>query len=173
MMTDALLAYFHYVAIFLLFAFLTVEAMILRVALDAHAVRLLGRVDRWYFAGAMLVLVSGLSRIFWGAKGAVFYSANPIFYTKIVLFIAIGILSIPPTIQFIRWSKRLVADAPFEPDALVPKQGAKFVATGAFHAGSFAAGPASNAAWAAFSRAKFASICGLPARYCFGHRICV
>ena len=115
MMTDALLAYFHYAAIFLLFAFLTVETMLLRVALDANAVRLLGRVDRWYFAGAMLALVSGLSRLFWGAKGAGFYSANPIFYGKIILFIAIGILSIPPTVQFIRWSKQLATDANFMP----------------------------------------------------------
>ena len=114
-MTDALLAYFHYTAIFLLFAFLTVEAMLLRVALDANAVRLLGRVDRWYFAAAMLALVSGLSRLFWGVKGAGFYSGNPIFYGKVVLFIAIGILSIPPTMQFIRWSRQLAANAAFVP----------------------------------------------------------
>ena len=46
MMTDALLSYFHYSAIFLLFAFLTVEVMLLRNPLDAATVRLLVRVEK-------------------------------------------------------------------------------------------------------------------------------
>ena len=114
MMTDALMAYFHYSAIFLLFAFLTVEVMLLRNPLDAATVRLLVRVDRWYFAAAILTLVSGLMRFFWGVKGAGFYTANPMFHIKVTLFVAIGILSILPTLQFIRWAKKLAADAPFE-----------------------------------------------------------
>lgn len=114
MMTDALLAYFHYSAIFLLFAFLTVEVMLLRNPLDAAMVRLLVRVDRWYFAAAILALVSGLMRFFWGVKGAGFYTANPMFHIKVALFVTIGILSILPTLQFIRWAKKLAADAPFE-----------------------------------------------------------
>ena len=72
MMTDALLAYFHYSAIFLLFAFLTVEAMLLRNPLDANTVRLLARVDLWYFAAAILALASGLMRWYWGLKGSGF-----------------------------------------------------------------------------------------------------
>ena len=114
MMTDALLSYFHYSAIFLLFAFLTVEVMLLRNPLDAATVRLLVRVDRWYFAAVILALVSGLMRFFWGVKGAGFYTANPMFHIKVTLFVAIGVLSILPTLQFIRWAKKLAADAPFE-----------------------------------------------------------
>lgn len=78
MMTDALLAFFHYSAIFVLFAFLTVEAMLLRNPLDANTVRLIARVDLWFFGAALLTLVSGLMRLFWGAKGSV--SIRPIRY---------------------------------------------------------------------------------------------
>ena len=108
MITDALLAYFHFSAIFLLFAFLTVEAMLLRNPLDAAAMRLIARVDMWYFAAAILAVVSGVMRMFWGAKGIDFYTANPMFQIKAGLVIAIGILSFPPTMQFMRWSKKLM-----------------------------------------------------------------
>ena len=115
MMTDALLAYFHYSAIFLLFAFLTAQAMVLRNPLDASAVRLLARVDLWFFAAALLALASGLMRLYWGAKGVGFYTANPVFHVKMAVFIAIGILSLPPTLQYIRWARKLKVDARFEP----------------------------------------------------------
>lgn len=110
MISDALLAYFHYSAIFLFFAFLTVEAMLLRNPLDASTTRLIARVDMWYFAAAILTVVSGLMRLFWGAKGVGFYSGNPVFHIKTGLVIAVGILSFPPTMQYIRWAKRLDED---------------------------------------------------------------
>ena len=50
---DALLAYLHFTAIFLLFAFLTVEVLLIRGALDQPSVRILGRVDLWYFGSAI------------------------------------------------------------------------------------------------------------------------
>ncbi len=115
MIFDALLAYFHYTSIFLLFAFLTVEAMLLRNPLDAAAARLMVRVDIWYFAAAMCALASGLLRLFFGVKGAAFYGGNPVFYVKIVLFAAIGILSVWPTRTFIRWRRACNADAHFVP----------------------------------------------------------
>jgi putative membrane protein len=115
MMTDALLAYFHYSAIFVLFAFLTVEAMLLRNPLDANTVRLIARVDLWFFAAAILVVVSGLMRLYWGTKGFGFYSANPAFHVKVALVMAIGILSFPPTMQYLRWARALKADVQFVP----------------------------------------------------------
>lgn len=113
MMTDALLAYLHFSAIFLLFAFLTVEAMVLRNPLDANAVRLIARIDLWYVAAVLLALASGLMRFLWGAKGAEFYSGNPMFYVKVALFVAVGVLSVWPALQFRRWSALLAADAAF------------------------------------------------------------
>ena len=70
---DAGLAYLHYIAIFTLFAFLVVEVMMIRGPLDARAIRLLGRVDLWYFGAAIGVLATGFLRLSLGAKGAEFY----------------------------------------------------------------------------------------------------
>src|SRR6187549_762178 len=104
---DALLAYLHFTAIFLLFAFLTVEVMLIRGTLDATAIRLLGRVDIWYFSCAFAVLVTGFLRLGAGAKGADFYLSGWPIYVKLALFVAVGIVSIQPTQAFIRWRKAL------------------------------------------------------------------
>src|SRR6187455_3125493 len=107
---DALLAYLHFTAIFLLFAFLTVEVMLIRGSLDATAIRLLGRVDAWYFGSAIAALVTGFLRLAAGAKGPDFYLSGWPIYVKLALFVAVGIVSLQPTRTFIRWRK--AADDP-------------------------------------------------------------
>jgi putative membrane protein len=107
---DAFLAYFHFIAIFTLFGFLTTEAVIIRRPLDASAVRLLGRVDLWYFGAAIAVLASGFLRLGLGAKGAEFYLSSWPIYVKIGLFLAVGLMSVYPTLAFIRWRRELDHD---------------------------------------------------------------
>jgi putative membrane protein len=118
MWLDAILAYLHFTAIFVLFSFLVVETMMMRGALDMAAVRLLGRVDVWYFGAAIAVLATGFARLVWGAKGADFYlSAWPI-YVKVGLFLAVGMISVGPTLRFIRWRRMFERDAAWRvPDA--------------------------------------------------------
>jgi putative membrane protein len=118
MWLDAILAYLHFTAIFVLFSFLVVETMMMRGALDMAAVRLLGRVDVWYFGAAIAVLATGFARLVWGAKGADFYlSAWPI-YVKVGLFLAVGMISVGPTLRFIRWRRMFERDAGWRvPDA--------------------------------------------------------
>ncbi|MBI3716255.1 MAG: DUF2214 family protein [Betaproteobacteria bacterium] len=113
MILDALLAYLHFIAIILLFSFLTAEVMLARQAMTAGSLPLLARIDRWYFFSAMAALATGLLRLYWGAKGAAFYVHNPVFMAKILLFFLIGGLPVPPTLQFLRWKKSLTADAAF------------------------------------------------------------
>jgi putative membrane protein len=110
MIADALLAFAHFAAIFMLFAFLTVEAMLLRNEIDARSAALIARVDLWYGVSAALVLVTGLARLFLGAKGQAFYLDNPLFWAKVTLFVVVGILSVAPTLTFLRWSRALKAD---------------------------------------------------------------
>jgi len=127
MITDALLAYFHFVSIFMLFAFLSIEAVVLRHPPDAAAIRLLARVDMFYFGAAMLVLASGLMRLFGGAKGAAFYTGNPVFHAKVGLFILIGALSVLPTLQFIRWARTLKAQPDFLPGETERKKARRMI----------------------------------------------
>ena len=107
---DAALAYLHYTAIFLVFAFLTVEVMLLRGALEPAAIRLLGRVDIWYFGSAIAALVTGFGRLMAGAKGAEFYLSAWPFYAKVGLFLAVAVVSVQPTLTFIRWRRALDHD---------------------------------------------------------------
>ena len=111
MALDAVLAYLHFIAIFALFGFLTAEAMLIRQPLDAATVRLLGRVDLWYFGAAIAVLASGFLRLGLGATGAEFYLASWPIYVKIGLFLAVGLMSVSPTLAFIRWRRELDHDA--------------------------------------------------------------
>jgi uncharacterized membrane protein/histidinol-phosphate/aromatic aminotransferase/cobyric acid decarboxylase-like protein len=108
---DALLAYLHYTAIFLLFAFMTVEVMLMRGDLDARSIRLLTRVDLWYFGSAIAALVTGGLRLALGAKGADFYFSGWPIYAKLALFFAVAIVSIQPTLTFIRWRRAAEHDA--------------------------------------------------------------
>ncbi len=113
MWLDAALAYLHFTAVFVLFAFLTVEVMLARGALDAKAVALLVRVDLWYVGAAGVALATGLSRAIWGAKGWAFYAGDWVFWAKVGTFAAVACLSIPPTLAFLRWRRKSAADGAF------------------------------------------------------------
>ena len=110
MVLDAVLAYLHFVSIFVLFAFLTVQAVLLRRELDEPRIRLIGRMDLWYFGAAMAALLTGFLRMGLGAKGAEFYLGSWPVYVKIGLFLMVGMLSVYPTLAFIRWRRALDHD---------------------------------------------------------------
>lgn len=106
MLQDALLAWFHYLAIFVLVVIMTAEAVLLRPGLAPDTVRRLALYDRLYLASALAVLTTGILRLTLGAKGAAFYMGNPWFHAKITLFVVIALCSIPPTLTFLRWQKQ-------------------------------------------------------------------
>lgn len=108
---DVLLAYTHFVAIIALVSTVVAEAVLCRPGLTLAWAQRLGRVDLLYLVTAVLALSSGLLRMFLGAKGAAFYYNNPVFWVKMGLFIVVGLISILPTIRFIRWTKRLQGES--------------------------------------------------------------
>ncbi len=116
MIIDSLLAYLHFIAVFLFFAFLTVEAMLLRQDADARSVALLARTDLWLGPSAVLVVLTGIARVMFGAKGSAFYVDNPVFWAKVALFAAVGVMSIRPGRTIRGWARSLQGDAQFVPD---------------------------------------------------------
>lgn len=110
MLSDFLLASVHHVFVFSLFVILGAQIVLVRPGMDADGLRRVRRLDRFYGILAGGVLVAGLARVFWGAKGPAYYWANEIFMAKLTLFIVIGLLSIRPTLQFTAWSRALRAD---------------------------------------------------------------
>lgn len=110
MILDAILAYLHFAAIFLLFSFLVAQMMALKGPLDGPAIRRVGRMDLWYFGSAMAALLTGFLRLGLGAKGADFYlQAWPV-YVKVAMFLAVGMISVYPTLAFVRWRRALDHD---------------------------------------------------------------
>ena len=114
MVLDAVVAYLHYTAIFLLFSFLVVEIMLVRGTLDHERIVLLGRCDIWYFGSAAAALFTGFLRLGLGAKGASFYTDHWPLYVKIGLFLAVGLLSVKPTLTFVRWKRTMEKDPAWE-----------------------------------------------------------
>jgi len=99
------LAYLHYLAILFLAACLTVELVLCRPGLGAAQIGVLSRIDGLFFLAALGALATGLVRLFWYAKGLAFYLPNPAFHTKLALYVVIAVLSIRPTLRFLRWKR--------------------------------------------------------------------
>ena len=113
MLLDAALAYAHFVAVFLVFGTLSAEAFIVRLPANAATLRLLARVDLLFGISAGLAVAAGLARVYFGAKGAAYYWAEPFFWAKMAAFAIVGLISIVPTLRFIRWRKAAAADGAF------------------------------------------------------------
>lgn len=104
-MLDLVLAIAHHVLVFALFGILFAEFMLVRRGMDSVAVARVSRVDLGYGALAGLILVAGFARAAMAAKGWDYYAHNAFFWAKVGVFLAIGLLSVPPTIAFIRWRR--------------------------------------------------------------------
>jgi len=114
MWIDAILAYLHFIAIFILFGYLIAESLMLKVPLDAAAIRKLGRIDLLYAGAAAAVLVTGFLRLVYGAKGPDFYLQSWPVYVKIGLFLLVAIISVTPTLAYVRWRRYLDHDAAWQ-----------------------------------------------------------
>lgn len=114
-MLDLTLAVAHHVLVFGLAVMLAMELALLRT--DPVPVARLARLDAGYGGVAILVLIVGAARVVWGTKGWVAYQDNPWFWAKVATFLVIGLLSIMPTVRFLKWTRALKADAAFRPPA--------------------------------------------------------
>lgn len=110
MARDALLHYAHFLCIFLLASLLAGEVILLKRSLSRERVTQLQSVDRWYGISAGLVIVTGLLLVFFGLKGSAYYAHNGIFWMKMALFLGIALVSIVPTVEYLRWNRRGAAD---------------------------------------------------------------
>lgn len=115
MLNDFLLAAAHHLLAFGLVAMMVAQSVLLGRPVDADALKRLAGIDRGLGITAGLLLAIGLVRVFHGIKGADFYLHNPWFHAKLGAFLLAAVLSLVPTVRFIRWRKALKADAGFTP----------------------------------------------------------
>jgi len=103
---DLILAIFHFALVFALVAIVSAELMLLRKGLMGIQLRLLGAIDGAYGASAGLLIAVGFGRVFFGATASGFYLGNPVFWMKIAAFVIVGLISIKPTIDILRWVRQ-------------------------------------------------------------------
>lgn len=103
MTTEILLRYVHFISIFAIVGALVSEHLLLKKSLTRSEVGRLAKIDGVYGLAVLILLAVGMT-LWLGAYGkpTEFYSNNPLFHTKLTLFIIIGILSIYPTVFFIK-----------------------------------------------------------------------
>ena len=75
----------------------------------AEAKRIQGA-DIMYGISAVIVLIFGFMRLLYFEKGSEFYFSSPFYKIKLYTFLVVGILSIYPTIKFIKWRKETKLD---------------------------------------------------------------
>ena len=112
-MLDLWLAIAHHLIIFALFGILAAElVLVARGGLSLDVVTKLSRVDNWYGALAGAIVIVGFSRAIFAAKGWAYYSHNAFFWAKIATFALVALLSVPPTLQYLRWRRIGAAPSP-------------------------------------------------------------
>ena len=106
-MGTVIAAYVHFASIIALGGILMAELVLYRQDITLGQARLLQRLDLHYLLAAMLALGSGLARVLWFEKSTSYYLDNPVFWVKMGVFLIIALLSVIPTVHYLRWSPRL------------------------------------------------------------------
>jgi len=101
---SAIVAALHFLALALGPPSVFLRGRALKGPLDAAGLTRLFAADNVWGIAALLWLVTGLLRAFGGLeKGNPFYLHSHLFWLKMALFAAVGLLEIWPMVTFIRW----------------------------------------------------------------------
>lgn len=104
-MMSALIALLHHLAAFSLIACLMAQLAILHLPYTPTSITLLRRFDAGYGLTALSILVIGGLRVSQWEKPWAYYAAHPAFWIKLAVFALTGLLSIYPTLQYLRASR--------------------------------------------------------------------
>ena len=116
MLAAALISFGHFLGFFALAAALVLELSLLGNAISVDTARRIQRADRVVGLAAVAVLAFGLLRVFYFEKGAAYYFSNTWFLVKLGMFVTAALISIYPTLQFLRWNGPLHQGVAPEPD---------------------------------------------------------
>jgi putative membrane protein len=103
MIASAVVAFLHFTAVFGIFVTVFYEFLALSESPTLADARKIQVCDRMYGIFATVLLVVGFLRVLYFEKGREFYFSNPFFHAKLTFFVLVGLVSIYPTIRFIKW----------------------------------------------------------------------
>lgn len=117
-----LFRYFHFILIFAIFSSLVAEHLLLKASMTRRELRSLATLDAIYGVSAILLVIVGLVLWFSVGKPADFYTKNWIFHIKVALFVIVALLSIYPTVFFMKNRKGTNLD-----EVIVPPKSIKML----------------------------------------------
>ena len=114
-MVAALFAWLHLLAAGIGAGLLLTEYWLCRRMPDRTQARLLGAVDLGYQLALIASLATGLARALYYGQEADYYLANRLFWLKIAIFLALVVVAVAPTLQYIRWNREARTAPTFAP----------------------------------------------------------
>ena len=107
MILKAIFAYLHYISFITMICTVVIENVLFRQTMSSKNASIIQKTDSVYGLSAILVIATGTVRFFYLEKGYEYYLSNYLFITKLILVLIVGLLSIYPTIVFIKWRKEV------------------------------------------------------------------
>lgn len=104
LLKSATVAYIHYLSFMVCFGALVYERISIKPDPNRQEAISMVLADIVYGIAGIALLVSGIYRVIKFGQGAEFYTQNPVFWTKIVIFALVGSLSLYPTITYVLWA---------------------------------------------------------------------
>jgi putative membrane protein len=101
---SAAVAYVHYLSFMVCFGALVLERRLIRADPSREDATLMVITDVAYGIAALALLLSGIARVLHFGQGSAFYTENPLFWVKVGTYLAVGALSLYPTITYILWA---------------------------------------------------------------------
>jgi len=94
--------YLHIVAIMVFVSSLVLEHVLMKPKMSPAELGRVAITDLLYGVSATIIFMTGLVLWLVVGKGSDFYSSNPVFHAKVTIFVLIALVSIYPTIFFIK-----------------------------------------------------------------------
>ncbi|MEM8525144.1 MAG: DUF2214 family protein [Bacteroidota bacterium] len=102
MYLEIFIKYVHFISIFAIVSSIVAEHLLLKDQMTRQEIKRVAVLDSVYGISAITLLAAGMSLWFLVGKPAEYYSQNWIFHLKIGLFVVVGLLSIYPTVFFLK-----------------------------------------------------------------------
>ena len=104
LLKSASVAYIHYLSFMICFGALIFERISLKASPSKKEAISMVIADIVYGIARVALLISGIYRVIKFGQGSDFYTHNPIFWSKIIIFGLVGSLSLYPTVTYILWA---------------------------------------------------------------------
>lgn len=105
-MTEIIFRYIHFIGIMSLASCLVMQHLIIEKENTIAQLKKIAFIDIIYGISAVLTLIGGLALLLYVGKGSEFYMTNYVFHIKLTIFIIILLLSIYPSMFYIKNKKK-------------------------------------------------------------------